>query len=226
MDRMDAYTRLFNLKDSNRLDTSYYIRKLSASEGDVPEEVVNYLVENDPDYMGEADEYPDEDYNDGLLEPNEESDDYDNDEYVEVDPNIVINDRPEDPDLFVVEGDENTEELEDTDKLLSDLFDEVVNDFIEHTKKSPVYRKIRNSDKPESLCKSVSSFCTRYLIELHSSEYDSELVKEAVAGRIDIAQLLRLLANYVESDDLNSLAKAVVIIRNFLKSAEPSEDNR
>ena len=106
---------------------------------------------------------------------------------------------------------EEVEEVDPTD---------VLKDFYDHLKKASVYRKIRNSDNPDNLCKSVSSFCTRYLIELHSSDFDSETVRSAVADRINVGDVLRLLANYVEFGDLNSLAKSVVIIRNFLESLD------
>ena len=135
-------------------------------------------------------------------------------------PVIVVEDQEEDvqveipevtDDQVVIEVEEEVEEVDPTD---------VLRDFYGHLKKASVYRKIRNSDNPDNLCKSVSSFCTRYLIELHSSDFDSETVRSAVAGRINVGDVLRLLANYVELGDLNSLAKSVVIIRNFLESLD------
>lgn len=135
-------------------------------------------------------------------------------------PIIVVEDQVEDvrveiseatDDQVVIEVEEEVEEVDPTD---------VLKDFYGHLKKASVYRKIRNSDNPDNLCKSVSSFCTRYLIELHSSDFDSETVRSAVADRINVGDVLRLLANYVEFGDLNSLAKSVVIIRNFLESLD------
>lgn len=222
MDRVDAYSRLFNLRDDDRLDVDYYVKMLSRSAGDVPEEIVEFLVENDPDYTSEAEEYPGDgdDYRDGLLEPDDGEPDevageYDEDPIrVEIEPSIVVNDRPDDPDLVAVEDSDGNVDGDDIEYV--DV-DDVIREFVGHLRKTPVFRKIRNSDDPKSLCKTVSSFCTRYFIELHSSEYGSELVKEAIATRIGVGEILRLLADYVDYGDLNALARSVVVVRNFLE---------
>ena len=239
MNKMDAYSKLFSIDDSD-LDKKYYVRLLSTSE-EVPQEVIDYIesfepkdddqIESEENEVIEVDVESDEVVPEGTVvsefvieddEPIvsgdtivvEDQDDTESDEVEVHIPIIEVEDQIEDTieevtDNEVVVG--TTEEpVEEVDSIV------ILKDFYDHLKKASVYRKIRNSDNPDSLCKSVSSFCTRYLIELHSSDYDSELVRNAVSERVSVGDVLRLLANYVDQGDLNSLARSVVIIRNFL----------
>ena len=254
MNKMDAYSKLFSIDDSD-LDKKYYVRLLSTSN-EVPQEVIDYIESFEPkdddqieskenviievDVEDDNDEaVPDEsDESEAVVEDYEpivteveidndtivveDQDDSESDEVelhipiIEVEEQIekTADDQPED----TVEGLTDSEVVEDTTKESVEEIDPIVilRDFYDHLKKASVYRKIRNSDNPDNLCKSVSSFCTRYLIELHSSDYDSELVRNAVSERVNVGEILRLLANYVEVGDLNSLAKSVIVIRNFL----------
>lgn len=209
MDKFDAYTRLFSLRDENRPDAEYYMKMMTKANGsEVPDEVIRYISESDSESegYGEAEEYPDDGYNDGLIDGTGD------DLGVPTGPGVVVNDEPDSQD------DDGTmdlsEEPGDEDEESPDP-DEIVSDFIEHVRKTPVYRKVMNSDVPETLCKSVSSFCTRYLIELHSSPYSPDDVRDAILPRIDVGELFVLLADYVDDDDLDCLARAVVLIRNF-----------
>lgn len=248
MNKMDAYSKLFSIDDSD-LDKKYYVRLLSTSD-EVPQEVIDYIESFESDEPEEDIEVVVEDE---VVAPEETSDDVENesDEVVEVadEDEPIVTEVEIDSDTIVVEEQEDTEEVvepelptpiievedqveeNDSDIEVEDTIEEVevedepevtvdpidiLKDFYDHLKKASVYRKIRNSDNPDNLCKSVSSFCTRYLIELHSSDYDSELVRNAVSERVSVGEILRLLANYVEVGDLNSLAKSVIIIRNFL----------
>ena len=249
MNKMDAYSKLFSIDDSD-LDKKYYVRLLSTSE-EVPQEVIDYIESFEPKDDDQVESVEDEvieidvEDDEAVSEEPDESENVtkDDDESVvtevEIDSDTVVVEEQDDSDGEDVEVHtpiiEVEEQIEDTaDDQVGDTVEEVIDseevedaieeidtivilrDFYDHLKKASVYRKIRNSDNPDNLCKSVSSFCTRYLIELHSSDYDSELVRNAVSERVNVSEILRLLANYVEVGDLNSLAKSVVIIRNFL----------
>lgn len=250
MNKMEAYSKLFST-DDNELDKKYYIRLLSKSENDVPQEVLDYL-ESFESVSDESDEIEVVVDNNDVVLP-EENDDSESIEVVEdtSDEVVIEEDIPIvtevqfDSDMITVE--EQSDEKDSITELqmpvieVEDQVEEVIDsgipeitiepneelseevnpigilkDFYDHLKKASVYRKIRNSDNPDNLCKSVSSFCTRYLIELHSSGFDSDDVRSAVSERINVGDILRLLADYVEYGDLNSLAKSVVVIRNFL----------
>ena len=268
MNKMEAYSKLFSINDSE-LDKKYYVRLLSMSENEVPKEVVDYIesfeLSNDESDIivdgtdkikeisdiGNSDDTVTVDVNN--QEPNEKVADeltdiskitnviLDSDiiaveeqeptkEVLSNIPIIEVEDQsieevriPNESFTIEIEEQQDTKETTDnsdstTDEISNQVIDpmNILKDFYDHLKKASVYRKIRNSDNPDNLCKSVSSFCTRYLIELHSSNFDSELVRSAVAKKVSVGGILRLLANYVEFGDLNSLAKSVIIIRNFL----------
>ena len=252
MNKMDAYSKLFSIDDSD-LDKKYYVRLLSTSD-EVPQEVIDYIESFEPkdndQIKPEEDEVIEVDVKDDEVVP-EESDEP---EVVIEDDEPAVTEVEIDSDTIVVEdqSDSENDEVEvhtpiiEVEEQIEDIVDDqvvsqsvetpdseiaeeateesveeiepivILRDFYDHLKKASVYRKIRNSDNPDNLCKSVSSFCTRYLIELHSSDYDSELVRNAVSERVNVGEILRLLANYVEVGDLNSLAKSVIVIRNFL----------
>ena len=252
MNKMDAYSKLFSIDDSD-LDKKYYVRLLSTSD-EVPKEVIDYIESFEPKDDDQIESEEDE-----VIEVDDEdnevvSDESDESEAVVEDDEPIVTEVVIDSDTIVVEDQDDSESDEvevhtpiiEVEEQIEETFDDqvesqsgeisdsevveetteepveeidpivILRDFYEHLKKASVYRKIRNSDNPDNLCKSVSSFCTRYLIELHSSDYDSELVRNVVSDRVSVGEILRLLANYVEVGDLNSLAKSVIIIRNFL----------
>lgn len=238
MNKMEAYSKLFSIDDSD-LNKKYYIRLLSKSENEVPQEVIDYLDSFDS-VVEKNDEIEDTEEvieNEVVILDNDKSDGtvVENDVPIvtetELDSDTVVieEQQPDSDDSITVPtteiesqvkevSDENTTdevvEVEDESVVVDPT--DILKDFYDHLKKASVYRKIRNSDNPDSLCKSVSSFCTRYLIELHSSGFDSEVVRVTISEKVNVGSILRLLADYVEYGDLNSLAKSVVIIRNFL----------
>lgn len=225
MDRVEAYSKLFNAEDKL---ASTYIRLLSKSEEGVPEEIIDYLEGLESRAISDSIEEELEEVEFQIEEEEENSEE----ESVKELPIEETESLPVEPDLVIapeetfeassgieIEIEPKIELTEVAVEIQVDPLD-ILRDFYGHLKKSQVYRKIRNSDNPEDLCKSVSSFCTRYLIELHSSDFDSDDIREAVNERISVGEILRLLANYVDEGDLSSLAKAVVIIRNFLENLD------
>lgn len=159
MNKVDAYSKLFDIKD-HRLDVNYYLRLMSKSDG-VPEEVIEFFEEYD---RGESSE------------------------------EILL---------------EDSSDNEDDTHL-------IVEEFIDHIKDKVFYRRIRNSTDPNQLAIATSSFVTHYLIELHNSSYDEESVIEAMSRRIDISDILNRLSIYLSEGNLEELAVAVVLIREFL----------
>ena len=253
MNKMDAYSKLFSIDDSD-LDKKYYVRLLSTSE-EVPQEVIDYIESFEPKDDKDQVESEEAEVIEVDIEDNEVvSDESDESEVVVEEDEPIVSEVEIDSDKIIVEDQDDSEsdevevhipiieveeQIEETaddqivsqsgetpdSKVAEEATEEpveevdpvvILKDFYDHLKKASVYRKIRNSDNPDNLCKSVSSFCTRYLIELHSSDYDSESVRKAVSERVNVGEILRLLANYVEVGDLNSLAKSVIVIRNFL----------
>lgn len=272
MDRLDAYARLYSLRESNA-ETRYYRDLLAKSDGDVPEEVVSFL-EGSKEYgpaLSPLTVDVETDFEDGVSDDQGEhhSDDTGldippafvetQDEDVEgdggyvgavVEPQIDVVDLDgDDPELGIdvilnelpaieveVEGDGEGSDTGPLSDIIAEVEidpDEVISEFIENVRSKPVWRQLGNDGNPFVLSKAVNSFVMRYLIETGTSEYGPDVVKESVYGHIDVGDVLRLLASYVDDDDLEALAEAVVMVRDFLgydvddgeESGETTEDD-
>lgn len=228
MDRVDAYTGLFALRESGE-DVDRYIRLLSTTGGAIPDEVLRVLGEvpdgDGPDF--DTDDFDADDFEDGDFDTGDfDTEDFEDGDFEDPDVDgtdfdaAYIGDpdgeapepEPEAPEAGLDAGDNAPDGGPDPESIVSE--------FIDNIRGKAVFREIRSDGSHHDLSVAVSSFCTHYLIELRTSPNGDSAVADAVAREIDVAGILRLLADYVETDDLNALAQAVVLVRNFLGSRD------